>query len=161
VEGSVLVEHVKGPLELVTQKGGVSVFECAGPVTITARGDVDTRNVYGAQIIEGRGGKTVVDAPRAELKVQQVGGDVYVIPLDGIHGNYDMIAEGGDVNILIPESADATILATTRNGTVQSAFTLTGEKSRGYERFQGRRKEGIPGKYQVVLETIDGDIIID
>jgi len=161
-QGRITAEHVKGALDLTNRHGDVHALNCAGPLKATAtQGNVSTLDVFGMQDITCEGGRTVVDAPRGEVRVRQRGGDVRILPLDGIGGGFDVLAEGGDVSILIPETADVTLFATARNGQVRSAIPLTGETGKGYERFQGRPEGSPTGKHQVMLETVDGDIFID
>lgn len=161
-DGAIRAIQSNGGLELTAAAGGVEVLECGGTVTVNAnRGAVTSRNVDGPQTITAAQGDVVVDAPRGALTVRHRSGNVRIIPLDGILGNYDAVVEGGTLSILVPEEADATILATARNGLVRTAIPLTGEIGRGYQKFQGRPREGEPGAYQVVLETRDGDIVID
>lgn len=160
--GRITVEHGKGALELTNREGDIHVANCAGPLKATAtQGSVSTLEVFGMQDISCEGGRTVLDAPRGEVRVRQRGGDVRILPLEGIGGGFDVLAEGGNVSILVPDAADVTLFATARNGQVRSAIPLTGEIGKGYQRFQGRPEGSPTGRYQVMLETVDGDIIID
>ncbi len=161
-EGTITVQHAKGPLDLTNRRGDVKVIECAGPATMSAeRGTVMSRLIYGKQVIQCTEGKTVIDEPRGELVVRQRGGDVRIIQLDGVMGSYDVRVEGGDVSVLIPESADATIVALARNGRIYTAIPLTGEIAKTYQKFQGRPNPDAEGRYTVALETTNGDIVID
>lgn len=161
-EGRVLVENCKGPLELTVRRGDIQIAECAGPAALTVeQGGVQSRKVYSGQTIAASNGKTVVDSPGGDITVRQRGGDVRILPLDGILGNFDIKAEGSDISILVPESADATILATARNGVIRTAFPLAGEVGKDFQRLQGRPRTDSTGTFQIVLETVGGDIVID
>ncbi len=162
LKGKVSVEHAKNELMVTNHNGDVLVSQCAGPISITAyHGTVTTRNVYGQQSIHCEQGKIVVDSPHGAVNAYQRGGDIRIIPLEGIGGNFDIQAEDGDVSILIPESADVTLLAIARNGQVRSAIPLTGEIGADYQRFQGRPLEGLDGQFQITIETQGGSIVID
>jgi hypothetical protein len=161
-KGDISVTESSGELQATSMNGSVEVLEFEGPAIIKAEdGPVQTRNVAGLQDIVNAGGRTTVDAPGAGLKVRQTGADVRIISLDGIRGNYDVVAEQGNISILIPESADATIIAATRNGRVVPSFPLTGEIGEDYQELRGHTQPGVTGEYEVVLGALDGDIIID
>ncbi len=161
-EGRITLEACKGTITVKLARGEAQILESAGPLTIVVdAGNVSTRKVYGAQTITCGQGKTIVESPGNGLTVRQRGGDVRILPLDGILGDMDIKAEGGGISILIPESADATLQATARNGLVRTAFPLTGEIGRDYQRLQGRPRPETDGKFRVLLETIGGDIVID
>jgi hypothetical protein len=160
--GAVAVSHVNGEMALVNRNGAVEASECGGPVTIEAvRGPVTTRHVAGLQTITCSDGKTIVDAPLGGVTVRQKNGDVRLIPLDGIRGDFDVAVESGSVAILVPEAADATLFANATGGVVRTALPLTGEVGKGFMRLQGRPAAGLPGQFRVLLETTGGDIIID
>ena len=160
--GEALVQHAKGDLNVTMKNGHVKLWECAGAATVAVeQGNVDTRNVRGRQEIQCVQGETVIDAPYGELHVRQSDGDVRVIPLEGIFGKYDIRAENGNVTILVPESADATVFATAHGGAVRPAFPLTGEVRSDYQRLQGRPVNDSPGTHEIRLETQNGDIVID
>lgn len=161
-EGRVIIENCKSPMEIHLARGDLQINECAGPLTATVEtGNVSTRKVFNSQTITAGQGKTVLDSPGNALTVRQRGGDVRLLPLDGILGDFDVKTEGGDISILIPESADAVLLVTARNGNVRTAFPLTGEVGKDFQRLQGRLRPEGEGKCRVVLETVGGDIIVD
>ncbi|HOJ32590.1 MAG TPA: DUF4097 family beta strand repeat-containing protein [Candidatus Hydrogenedentes bacterium] len=161
-EGRVTIENCKSPMEIHLARGDLQINECAGPVTATVdTGNVSTRKVFESQTITAGQGKTVLDSPGNGLTVRQRGGDVRLLPLDGILGDFDVKAEGGNISILIPDSSDAVLLVTARNGNVRTAYPLTGEIGRDFQRLQGRLRPEGEGKYRVVLETVGGDIIVD
>ncbi|HIJ72937.1 MAG TPA: hypothetical protein HPP83_02440, partial [Candidatus Hydrogenedentes bacterium] len=100
-EGRVAVEHCKGVLDLTNHKGDIDVLDCAGPAKVTAtRGAVTVRNLYESADITCIGGKTVVDAPQGAVFVRNTDGDVRIIALETIGGDYDVLANGGNVSIL-------------------------------------------------------------
>jgi len=161
-DGRVIIENCKSPVEIHLARGDLQINECAGPVTATVdTGNVSTRKVVGNQTITAGQGKTVLDSPGNGLTVRQRGGDVRLLPLDGILGDFDVKTEGGNISILIPDSADAVLLVTARNGNVRTAYPLTGEIAKDFQRLQGRLRPEGEGKYRVVLETVGGDIIVD
>ena len=156
--GSVAVEHVKGLLDLANQKGDIEVAECAGPVTATAYfGHIAMKDVYGRMTTTCVEGKTVIEAPHAEIEANNSGGDVRIISFDGISGNYTVTAEQGNISILLPPETDATLTATAEFGVVRSSIPLTGNKKKDFEEFT---KPGT-GPYRIALKTLHGDILLD
>ncbi|MBN2310753.1 MAG: hypothetical protein JXR94_17400, partial [Candidatus Hydrogenedentes bacterium] len=158
MDGVVAIEHVKGQLEITNHKGDVQVFECGGPLTLSVKdGTATTRDIYGKQAIDCLGGKVIVDAPHGEVFVNSRGGDVRIIALDGVDGDYGVRVEGGDLSLLVPSTADATLYVTATNGIVFPAIPLTGSIDGPVRKYQGRLNNG---RYTLTLETKDGDIAI-
>lgn len=159
-EGVVTIEHAKGELRLVNRRGDIEVLDCAGPVTATTTsGTLITRNIYGKQKLHCVAGKTVIDGPNDAVEVHNEGGDVRIIALDGIGGDYDVSVQQGNLSIVVPPTADATFLVTVENGTVRrSAIPLSGSIEKGSQKFLGQLNNGL---HTVTLEARDGDIIID
>jgi hypothetical protein len=159
-EGTLSVSHCKGKLELTNRNGSVDAANCAGPAAISARqGTATTLNIHGNQTVICVDGKTVIDAPQAEVVVRNHGGDVRILALDGILGNYNVQVEEGDLSIAVPDFADAEFIVSTTNGIVYpSAVTLTGTVERDRRDFRGHMNDG---RFEVKLETKNGDIVID
>jgi putative adhesin len=159
-QGSVVVNHCKGTLDLSNQQGDLQVIDCAGPVILTAsHGTITTQSVYGKQAIICSEGKTVVDAPKGPIEVPQNGGDVRIVALEGVGGAFDVSVEKGDISIVLSPSSDAQFNITAVNGQVQSsAFPLQGFIKGDVREFTGRLNGGL---HEVKLQSKDGDIIID
>jgi hypothetical protein len=156
--GSLAVEHVKGLLDLANQKGDIAVSECAGPVTASAYfGHIAMKDVYGKMTTTCVEGKTVIEAPHAEIEATNSGGDVRIISFDGIGGNYTVTAEQGNISILLPPETDATLTATAESGVIRTSIPMTGNKKKDFEEFT---KPGT-GPYRITLRTRQGDILLD
>ena len=157
-EGAITVEHSKGELELTNHKGNIQVLDCSGPADLSASyGSVTARNVFYEVLVNCVQGKTIVDAPRKGVIVRNRGGDVRIIALDGVGGNYDIAAEDANLRIALPSDADATLLLTIENGMEHSAHPLTGTIVGEVRKFTGLNS----GQYKVMLSTKNGDIFID
>ncbi|MBI4558997.1 MAG: DUF4097 family beta strand repeat protein [Candidatus Hydrogenedentes bacterium] len=160
-EGVITVRNTKGDLELTNQKGDVEAGNCAGPnVKIVApNGAVRTQEIYGKQTIESAVGKTVVDTPQGGIFARNRGGGIRIMALAGVLGDYNVATEQGDLSIVVPPTADATLVATAVNGTVRNnSIPLTGTTEKGLQKFSGKLNNG---QYTVNLETKEGDIVID
>ncbi|MCC6489900.1 MAG: hypothetical protein IT364_20590 [Candidatus Hydrogenedentes bacterium] len=162
VKGAIAVEHCKrdaGPFDIGNQAGDVTVTDCQGPLTITAQqGATKTVNVYGKQTISGVEGKTIVESPKGEVFIRNRGGDISILALDGVQGEYNVQVERGNLNFVIPPTADASLWVTARNGEVDSAVPLTGNIVRGSRKYNGQLNGG---QFRVELTAENGDIYID
>jgi len=158
-EGTVTVEHAKGALDLHNDLGDVQVSECAGPLKAeTKHGDLSVRNLYGDVAASTGDGKMVLDMCRAAVTARSAGGDVRILALEGISGNYDVLVEQGNVSMVLPSEPDATLLITAHSGMVYSAIPLTGTTQKDSQRFQARLGNGL---HLVTLEAKGGDVIVD
>ncbi len=157
--GLVTVEHIKGPVVINNQNGGISAVDCAATVEATARyGDVSLRNVFSNINATCADGRTVIDSPGGEVRVRSTGGDVRILALEPIGGNFDVLTDNGNISMLVSPTSDAELTVKTERGVVHSAIPLTGSISRDSRTFQGRLQEGL---YQVKLEARNGDIVLD
>lgn len=159
-QGRIIVEHSKSRLDLTNQQGDVQVTNCAGPVTIKAtRGAVSTQSIYGKQEISCTEGRTFVDAPLEGLVIRQRGGDARIIALEGVGGDYDVLAERGNISIVLSPDADAKFFVSATDGVIaSSAVELQGSIGGRSREFTGRMHGG---RHTITLETREGDIIID
>jgi hypothetical protein len=158
-EGVVTIEKIRGPVEVTNRKGSVRIGDVAGPATVSASyGAIDVARVQGKLVVSGVQGNTVIDGPGGEVHVRNSGGDVRILALDGIAGAFDVVADQGNIGIVMPANPDATLLVTASNGLVHSAIPLTGTTQRDMQRFQARLANGL---HPVSLETRSGNIIID
>lgn len=156
--GTIAVEHVKADINLTNQKGDIQVTSCAGPVEVAASyGTVTLKDIFGKMTATTLQGKTVIESPHAEIVARSTGGDVRIISLDGVDGNYDIRAEQGNISIVLPPSTDASLSATVvDNGAVRSAIPLTGSIKKGLQEFIRNA-----GPLHVTLQTKNGDILIN
>jgi DUF4097 and DUF4098 domain-containing protein YvlB len=157
--GSITVEHVKGEVRLLNQKGDVQVTECAGPVEVVGSyGAINLKDVYGKMTTTCTQGKTVIESPHAEIALaRNTGGDIRILSLDGVAGNYDVHTDQGNISILLPPETDASITATAENGAVHSAIPLTGSIRKDLQEFV----RNSAGPFRVTLQTKNGDIAIN
>ena len=157
--GTISIEHVKAPLTLINEKGDVQVANCAGPIDLTASyGTTLISNIFGKINARCLHGKAVVEAPHGELALHGVSADARIIALEGINGAFDVEVEHGNLSILIPPSADATLSLAAEQGTVHSAIALSGTIQKGLQKFIGTLNKGT---HEVALRTIGGNIILD
>lgn len=157
--GSIRIEHCKAAINLNNQNGDISVAHSGGPLDATARyGVVNINDMFDSIIVRAIQSRTIIESPRGSVYVRNTGGDVRILALEGVGGNYDVLADGGSLSVLLGYGANATIFATARNGKVDSAYLLTGSIERNQQDFQGRVGDGL---HDVRLESRNGDIILD
>ncbi len=157
--GHVLATNVKGELSVVNGGGDVYIADCAGPLRVVATGgEVITRTIYGPQDLRTYGGQTIIDSPQSDLSVRHEGGDVRIIALDALGGDFNVQVDDGNVNMVRTPDTDATFLITVENGAAESAVPLTGTMNRDMWEFSGRQNSG---EYTVVLKAKNGDVMID
>lgn len=158
--GSVSAADCLGPLELTNNNGDVRVTGGAGPVEVQVRyGDTYFEGVQGAINVNCVQGDTIIDKPGAAVTVRNNIGNVRILALDSIAGNFDVLVETGDLGVVIGNAPYAELTVAVDKGTVDSAIPLDGE-------IEGRRKaqyRGYPrqGQYTMKLQAKDGDIILD
>jgi DUF4097 and DUF4098 domain-containing protein YvlB len=157
--GSVTARHNKGSLTLSNQNGNIDAQDCSGPVEATGRyGMISLKNVFERISVQNVQGRTIIESAKGEVVVRNSGGDVRILALDGVGGNYDILAEQGDISILTGPETDAALSAKSTGGAIDSALPLTGSVTRGAQELQGRLKDG---RFTIRLETQSGDIVIN
>ena len=158
VAGAITVEHAKGNLTLTNHKGDVRVEACAGPVKANAwYGAIQVHDVHGKVATNCEQGKTTIESLHSGAAVSNTGGDVRIIALDGINGDYDIQVKQGNLSILLPADTDATFDVIAENGSVDSAIPLTGTVERGRQEFH---RLGA-GPHRITLKAEDGDIRVN
>ncbi|MCP4641970.1 MAG: DUF4097 domain-containing protein [bacterium] len=158
-EGTLQVQNVKGQVDLTNRSGNVTVQECGGPlVAVVKDGTATTADVFGKQTVDCTAGKTIIERPGGDVIGRSRGGDIRVMAHEGIGGNFDVQVDGGDLSVLLPFQADATLDVTARNGSTHTAIPLSGGKDKDGEWLKGKLGEGA---HNLILKTKDGDIVID
>lgn len=161
-KGSVKLDQCKretGELLVTMQSGDIVVTDCTGPLTAaTQQGSVKTAGVSGKQVIKTTQGRATVDLPKGELDIACVGGDAIVLAYDGVQGDYKVSVDQGDISLLVPDTADATLFVVATNGQVNSKVRLSGSVLGDRREFSGPIGAG---KYRVDLAVIGGTVNID
>lgn len=161
-EGSIQTQSIGGAVDLRNAKGGVQALDSGGAVVVNASGgDIKTRNVQGPQEIVGQQSKVILEAPLGAVDIRNAGGDVRILALDGVRGDYEVFVEKGDLSIMLLPTSDATIWIKAVRGTVNpnNGVVLSGTIEKDIQRFQGSMNNG--ALHRVYLEATDGDVAID
>jgi len=157
--GQIRVTDCTGAMNISNQSGGIVASNCTREATISARfGDVEVRRQGGPLEVRCIEGRTIVDGPGDALVVRNNGGDVKILTLDGVRGDYDIRAEDADVNMLLDPFAHASLTLVTQEGQVFTGHPLRGSIEHNRRQFTGRLNDGT---HEIRLETVRGDIILD
>lgn len=159
--GEARVEHAKGELDLTNRNGSIAAANCLGPVRAsTSHGSLTMRHIHGKMRLDATQGKTVIETPRAGVYLRASDGDVRLIALEGVNGDYDIEVERGNLGALIPSSADVSLTLTAEHGLVRTTLSeqLTGAIQEGYQRFIATLNEGT---FHLDLTAKHGDVVID
>jgi len=159
VAGAIQAVGLVGEANLSNQRGDITATGCAGPMEASVRFGVLRIEEAGGRIsastIQGR---TIIDAPLGPVTVRATAGDVRILALEGIGGDYDVLVEQGDLNMLLAPGSSAALSVTTQGGIVKSAHDLSGNLTRDTQAFLGRLGAGA---FTVRLEARNGNIVLD
>ena len=158
--GTISAQRFAGPLNLTNKNGGVRITGGTGSVTASARyGDTRFERVRGDVSVTCVQGDTIVDSPGAGVMVRNNLGNVRILALKGVAGDYDVLVEEGDLSLVLGSLPTANLSVAVDGGTIDSAFPLSGQ-------ILGRRKEEFrnyigEGAHSMQLEARNGDIVLD
>ena len=157
--GDVRVENIGGSVQVSSRSGDIAAISVAGPATLqTGNGTVTVREVAGSLSITNDQGKTIIESAGANVTSRNRGGDVRIMALEGIHGDFDVAVENGNISLAMPRTADAWLVLNATGGTVYSTVPVTGSSERDVHAYQGKLNAGT---HRVLLETHQGSILID
>ena len=176
-DGETVVQRAEAPVTISQQKGTILMLNAtAGGILTNHSGDIDihggngdikahtvggtirAKQVEGDLHLESNSGKITIDTPRSSVFARNTGGDIRIIALEGVLGDFDIKTTNGDISMLIPPTSDALLVLNVKDGNIYSSFPLTGSVQKTTSTFQGRLNQAT---HRVVLETEDGDIKLD
>lgn len=159
IQGTVTVTQCTGALQLSNAKGDIEVDSAEGSVDVSGSfGTVSLKHVAGNINVQYSDGTTVIDSPRAGVRVRNPSGDIRILALEGILGEYDISTEQGTISMMKPDSADATFWLETQGGTIYPSMTMTGIIGRDSQSLRGVLNQGT---HRVALSARGGNIILD
>jgi hypothetical protein len=160
--GSIHAEHNKGELNLNNQDGELRVVNCSGPVIAhNQNGTLSLKQVYTTIEAHNINGRTVIESPQStQVKVRNQEGDVHILALENVLGDYDILAKKANISALFAPEVDATLVLTAKGGKVlnNTEIELDGKITRNSQEFRGRINDGL---HHIRLEAKEGDISID
>jgi hypothetical protein len=139
VEGETRVFRARGKVECSSVNAGVRVEEVVGPVAASSvNGEILLRRI-----------------DSDDVEASTVNGAVTYEGLINDGGSYRFSTHGGDVSVVVPERANATISVATYNGDFSSAFPVTLTETRHGKQFSFTLGTG---SARIELESFEGDI---
>ncbi len=157
--GAITATNILAPISVANQNGGATLSDCTGPVEAAVRyGSLSLVRIAAKITAHSLQGRTIIENAGGEVLARSTGGDIRILAMEGIGGDFDVIANQGNCSMLLSPEADATLSLKASNGSVHSAIPLTGTITRESQEFHARLKDGL---YAVRIETQHGDIFLD
>ena len=123
--GNVVVSSVRGTLDLRTSGGGIRLRSIEGAtVAHTSSGNVVAESIRGDVDLETSGGDVKGHGLDGRIRAHTSGGNV-TVALTGENRGIDATSSGGDITIMLPASARATVDASTSGGSIVSDLPVT------------------------------------
>jgi len=149
--GSAMVKTIEGGIQVDGARGKLTVSSVNEDIKITgASGDIsaDTTN----------GGVTMTRMESASVEIATVNGDVVYEGTLADRGHYSFTNHNGDIELAVPENANATFTVRTYNGEFSPSVPV-----KGPDPSQVRRGKRVSytlgnGSADVELESFDGEI---
>lgn len=157
-QGVLVLQNVLGAVTAKVKQGSIEATGTAAAIDLAAGGDVTVRQALGPVRTQSDGGTALIDTPGGPVFARGRGGDVRLIALGGVRGDYDIATEDGNISLAIPPDADAVFVVNAYGGTIFSSASLTGTIQRDIQTFQGRLNGGT---HRVLVESRRGNIVID
>lgn len=158
-DGNILVAQAAGTIDIESGSGNVLIRESSGTVIVASEaGTVRTEQTSGALRLECRRGHIVIDTPRSSVFARNEQGEISIVALEGVFGDFDVMATNGNISMVIPPTSDALLLLNAEDGRVYSSFPVTGTLEKQTQAFQGRLNAAT---HRILLETRNGDIDLD
>ncbi len=159
--GNIEIQDVRDTAVLSNKAGNVTAIACKGPIEVKAeQGAVTLKRITEAIQSTCLNGRTVVEAAKGPVRIENKGGDVRVLALQGIGGEYDIRVEKGNLSMALASESHAMIEVEAHEGVVRnnSAIELNGSLSKDVWIFHGRLNKGT---HRLRLESRQGDIFLD
>ena len=157
--GMVRIEGSSGSVEGVNREGDIVIEDNLGFVhAVAEHGSIRANRSVGEISLEGRRGKIVIDAPRGKVRTHNTGGDVRIIALEGVFGDFDVMVENGNISMVMPPTSDAWVFLNVVDGSIYSSIPVTGSHEKNSHTFQGRLNKAT---HRVVLEAHQGNVVLD
>jgi hypothetical protein len=126
VRGAVRLRGGQGLIRLSSMTGGVDVSGAKGRMQLSSvESGVGVHDAAGEISIEAVNGNVVLDRVRSRLvEAATVSGDVQFTGWIDDAGRYRLTTHRGNLDVLLPPEADATVQVSTFSGGFQSAFPV-------------------------------------
>ena len=157
IEGEINVRGGSGIINVHTVEGGIAIRDARGTIRAsTAEDDITIVNAIGEIFAETfEGDIHLEDVDSKNVQASTLDGDIYYNGTVHDGGQYRLTTHDGDVRMVIPANANATVVVASVDGDFETDFPITVEDYHG-----GHRLSFVlgSGKAQAELETFDGSI---
>lgn len=111
--GNVTIGNINGTGEVATAGGNISVGKVSGSVELsTAGGNISLNGASGKVEVATAGGNISLKNISGSIKANTAGGNIWAeLNPDGISQS-ELNTAGGDINLILPSNAKATVIAT-------------------------------------------------
>ena len=157
VKGEVSVTGGKGVVEAQSVEGSVTVRKASGHIELNAvNDDVVVSEVSGELTIEAINGDVSVEKAQAtQVEISTVNGGIDYQGEIRKDGHYSFSTHDGDISLVVPQTADASVSVSTFSGDFESSFPVTMSEARRGKEFNFTLGKG---SGEVSLESFQGTI---
>lgn len=159
-DGSILVEHVKGHLDLHTGDGSIRVNDVAGDLALnTGDGSVTADDVEGRLAVDTGDGGVTISGNLSGLKVHTGDGSIVyrAHTSTSMSEDWDITTGDGGVSLFLPEDFSAELDAHTGDGGIRNDLDVVTAGGGQIDRSTVRGRVGDGGR-QLRIRTGDGGI---
>lgn len=158
-KGEIVLENTNGDFVVTNLGGNVFARHCGGAITVNVRnGYASIEEVVGDINIQSYQGRIYIDDPGSAVSVHSLYGDIRLLSIDPVQGNFDVYVEKANINAFINHNSDAEIFLKTSGGRIQSALPLTGTISKDIQEFQGQLNRGT---FKIRLQGENANIVLN
>ena len=127
MSGDVVLDDVADLVELTSISGDIMITNVAGDVEVrTVNGDVDLSDARGDVVVQSVSGDArLARVVARRVRVLTVSGDMSYDGTVEADGRYSFSTTSGDLDVVMPEGANASVTMRTFSGSIESAYPIT------------------------------------
>ena len=158
-KGEIALAHIENDITVTNTAGDIKIQSCSGSVDATTHaGSISIEKVKGKIRTNAAKGNTYLDAPNSDVFIRHKNGDVRILCLEAIQGDFDVLVEDGNLNAFIAPNSETAVSVKAVNGRVESSIPLSGTINRDSQEFFGHLNTET---HTVRLECINGTIFLN
>src|SRR3954468_15985769 len=161
-DGSILVEHVKGAVDLHTGDGGIRLNDVSGELTLnTGDGSITADDVQGRLAVDTGDGAVTISGDVSSLRIHTGDGSI-IYRAQGATSmteDWDITTGDGAILLYLPQDFSAELDAHTGDGGIRNDLSVAAEATGEINRRTVRGRIGDGGR-QLRLRTGDGAITL-
>jgi DUF4097 and DUF4098 domain-containing protein YvlB len=161
-DGSVLVEHVKGKVDLHTGDGGIKLTDVTGDLVLnTGDGSVTAEDVHGKLEVETGDGAVTISGNLSGLRIHTGDGSIIYRAQDAtaMSEDWDISTGDGAILLALPRDFSAELDAHTGDGGIRNDLDVVSSDGGERNRRTVRGRLGDGGR-QLKVRTGDGSITL-